>query len=84
MGRITSYNVCYTKLLRDLCRKHDILVQAPTGQACVYHEMGRCPAPCDGSMTLEEPSYSGLHALSSDRLAVELDSGITVLGRRKR
>ena len=37
----------------DLCRKHDILVQAPHGQACVYHEMGRCPAPCDGSVSLE-------------------------------
>jgi excinuclease UvrABC nuclease subunit len=37
----------------DLCRKHDILVQAPHGQACVYHEMGRCPAPCDGSVSVE-------------------------------
>ena len=39
--------------LFDLCRRHDILVQAPHGQACVYHEMGRCPAPCDGSVSME-------------------------------
>ncbi len=39
--------------LFDLCRKHEILVKAPHGQACVYHEMGRCPAPCDGSIPLE-------------------------------
>jgi excinuclease UvrABC nuclease subunit len=39
--------------LFDLCRKYDILVQAPKGQACVYFEMGKCPAPCDGSVSLE-------------------------------
>jgi hypothetical protein len=39
--------------LFDLCRYHHILVQAPHGKACVYKEMGKCPAPCDGSETLE-------------------------------
>ncbi len=37
----------------DLCRYHHILVQAPHGSACAYKEMGRCPAPCDGSVTME-------------------------------
>lgn len=33
----------------DLCRYHHLLVQAPNAVACAYKEMGRCPAPCDGS-----------------------------------
>ncbi|MFA7237695.1 MAG: UvrB/UvrC motif-containing protein [Phycisphaeraceae bacterium] len=40
--------------LCDLCRHHDILVQAPHGIACAYKEMGKCPAPCDGSITMDE------------------------------
>ncbi|MHB1156867.1 MAG: hypothetical protein ACYC26_08515 [Phycisphaerales bacterium] len=40
--------------LCDLCRHHDILVQAPHGTACAYKEMGKCPAPCDGSITMNE------------------------------
>ncbi len=39
--------------LFDLCRYHNILVQAPHGKACAYKEMGKCPAPCDGSMHLD-------------------------------
>ncbi len=39
--------------LFDLCRYHEVLRQAPNGQACAYKEMGRCPAPCDGSISLE-------------------------------
>jgi excinuclease UvrABC nuclease subunit len=38
----------------DLCRYHHILVQAPHAAACAYKEMGRCPAPCDGSISLDE------------------------------
>jgi len=37
--------------LFDLCRRHDILVRAPNGQPCVYFEMSKCPAPCDGSIS---------------------------------
>jgi len=37
----------------DLCRYHHILVQAPRGAACAYKEMGRCPAPCDGSVSMD-------------------------------
>ncbi len=33
----------------DLCRFHALLVLAPGATACAYKEMGRCPAPCDGS-----------------------------------
>ncbi len=36
----------------DLCRYHHILEQSPYGQACAYFEMGKCPAPCDGSIPL--------------------------------
>ncbi len=38
--------------LFDLCRFPHILEQAPNGQACAYKEMGKCPAPCDGSETM--------------------------------
>jgi excinuclease UvrABC nuclease subunit len=37
----------------DLCRYYNILIQAPHGQACAYKEMGKCPAPCDGSISME-------------------------------
>jgi DNA polymerase-3 subunit epsilon len=36
----------------DLCRYPHILKQAPRGCACAYKEMGRCPAPCDGTETM--------------------------------
>lgn len=39
--------------LFDLCRYHHILEQTPQGEPCAYHEMGKCPAPCNGSITLE-------------------------------
>ncbi len=39
--------------LFDLCRRYDILRQAPHGRACEYLDMGRCPAPCDGRFSME-------------------------------
>lgn len=36
----------------DLCRYHHILVQAPAGLACAYKQMHKCPAPCDGSISM--------------------------------
>jgi len=42
----------------DLCRYYQILVQAPDGRACAYKEMGKCPAPCDGSISMMQ--YRGL------------------------
>jgi hypothetical protein len=38
----------------DLCRYYHILEQAPHGQACAYFEMGKCPAPCDGTIPLSQ------------------------------
>lgn len=37
----------------DLCRYFNILVAAPHGKACAYKEMGKCPAPCDGSIGID-------------------------------
>jgi hypothetical protein len=36
----------------DLCRYHHVLLQTPHGKPCAYKEMGKCPAPCDGSVPL--------------------------------
>lgn len=52
----------------DLCRYHHILVESPRGRACPYKDMRRCPAPCDGSITLD--AYRHMVALS---LKVVLD-----------
>ncbi len=38
----------------DLCRYYQILVEAPNGKACAYKEMGKCPAPCDGSISMQQ------------------------------
>ncbi len=38
--------------LFDLCRYYDILRQAPNGNPCAYKELGKCPAPCDGSIPM--------------------------------
>jgi hypothetical protein len=38
----------------DLCRYYNILVEAPRGRACAYKEMGKCPAPCDGSISMDQ------------------------------
>jgi excinuclease UvrABC nuclease subunit len=38
----------------DLCRYYNILVESPNAKACAYKEMGKCPAPCDGTISLEE------------------------------
>lgn len=42
----------------ELCRYYNVLVEAPRGRPCAYKEMGRCPAPCDGS--IEMPQYRQL------------------------
>lgn len=42
----------------DLCRYYNILQASPHGVACAYKEMGKCPAPCDGSISMEQ--YRGL------------------------
>ncbi len=42
----------------DLCRYYNVLVEAPAGRPCAYKEMGKCPAPCDGSVSMEQ--YRGV------------------------
>ncbi len=36
----------------DLCRDERLLALSPNATACVYKQMGRCAAPCDGSEPL--------------------------------
>jgi excinuclease UvrABC nuclease subunit len=38
----------------DLCRYYNVLTEAPHGRACAYKEMGKCPAPCDGSISIDQ------------------------------
>lgn len=57
----------------DLCRYDHILEQAPNGQACAYFEMGKCPAPCDGTVPMaryREMMTSALAFARGDRQAV--------------
>ena len=49
----------------DLCRYHNILVQSPHGRACTYKQMGKCPAPCDGSVSMESYRSSVAAAVES-------------------
>jgi len=51
----------------DLCRYYNILLEAPHGRACAYKEMGKCPAPCDGSISMEQ--YHLMIRWSADTLA---------------
>src|SRR4051812_40911753 len=37
----------------DLCRYYNILVESPNAMPCAYKEMGKCPAPCDGSISMD-------------------------------
>ncbi len=50
----------------DLCRYYQILVESPRGKACAYKEMGKCPAPCDGSISMEQ--YHRMIQRSADAL----------------
>lgn len=38
----------------DLCRYYQILVEAPHARACAYKQMHKCPAPCDGSISMDQ------------------------------
>jgi hypothetical protein len=40
--------------LFDLCREHRLLLQTPNARACDYKAMGRCPAPCDGTIPFND------------------------------
>lgn len=43
--------------LFELCRYPRELEKAPRGKACAYKEMGKCPAACDGSESMD--AYRG-------------------------
>jgi excinuclease UvrABC nuclease subunit len=38
----------------DLCRYYNILTVSPNAKACAYKEMGKCPAPCDGTVSMRQ------------------------------
>jgi hypothetical protein len=56
----------------DLCRYFSILVQSPSASACAYKGMGKCPAPCDGSISMDQ--YHQLIDLSVHTLAHPADA----------
>jgi hypothetical protein len=63
----------------DLCRYYHILTEAPRGKACAYKEMGRCAAPCDGTVPMWD--YRGTVA-DSQRAVVDPQSVIAAETRR--
>lgn len=66
----------------DLCRFNTLLQQAPSATACAYKEMGRCPAPCDGTEPMRsyrERTRAAAHALCSG-----MDASIERLERQMR
>jgi excinuclease UvrABC nuclease subunit len=68
--------------LFDLCRYHEVLERAPRGQRCAYYDMGKCPAPCDGTIDLDTyramlaesirfATYSGTEYVTDARARME-------------
>jgi len=66
--------------LFDLCRYHEILKQTPHGQACAYKEMGKCPAPCDGTVSMDH--YHGQLADARQMLVTGIAPWIDEAKRR--
>jgi len=58
----------------ELCRYPAELARAPRGSACAYKEMGKCPAPCDGSEPMSE--YLARFALAADTLGAGVGAWI--------
>jgi excinuclease UvrABC nuclease subunit len=63
----------------DLCRYYNILVESPNARACAYKEMGKCPAPCDGTISMGQ--YRQLVGWSAE-VAVAPDEFIGQTTRR--
>lgn len=61
-SRVTEF-IAELEHLFELCRDYDILRKTPIGQPCVYFEMGRCPAPCNGSISMQD--YGEMMAASA-------------------
>lgn len=68
--------------LFDLCRYYHILQQAPLSKACAYKEMGKCPAPCDGSVSLDHYRTQIQSALSFLTAPPELSTQNSALNTR--
>ncbi len=66
----------------DLCRFHHLLVQAPRATACAYKEMGRCPAPCDGTETMD--SYRARVGAALESLTVPAEARRAAVESRMR
>jgi len=69
--------------LFDLCRYPEQVRVAPGGKRCAYADMGRCDAPCDGSVPLDAYArrcrrawdfLSGAHAPAIAALRTEMES----------
>ncbi len=72
----------------DLCRFHHILIEAPDAHACVYKEMGRCPAPCDGTITMDEyreavRSSADFAAIPYSEWCMAIESEIKIASKRQ-
>lgn len=63
--------------LFDLCRFPKELAAAPRGTACAYKEMGKCPAPCDGSEPMPAYRLRVRDALQTLRLEPDQRAGST-------
>jgi hypothetical protein len=63
----------------DLCRYHSILLQSPNGKACAYKDMGKCPAPCDGSISMAQ-----YHRLIDRSLAALADPAALIAEQKMR
>jgi len=58
-GPFTSRASCtrYVDVLEELfglCRHMDQLEKAPHGRRCAYYDIGKCPAPCEGLVSLDD------------------------------
>ncbi len=62
----------------DLCRYYHILQQAPHGQACAYKQMHKCPAPCDGSV-----SVGMYHYLIEESIAAITSPGVADIHEKR-
>ncbi|MEO1534366.1 MAG: UvrB/UvrC motif-containing protein [Planctomycetota bacterium] len=59
----------------ELCRYPAELRKAPAGTACAYHEMGRCPAACNGSEPISAYADRLRQAVRFDESGIEQLAG---------
>ncbi len=61
----------------DLCRYHHVLELAPRGDRCAYYDMGKCPAPCDGTISMD--AYRKMIANAAEFTVGRCDSRLAEL-----